>query len=280
MHLLILSICCSVAVSVLLKVARQRGIPIGQAIGVNYGVASILCLMLLEPPLHTLASPSASWLLLACLGLLLPGVFLIMAASVRHAGIVLSDAAQRLSLLVPLTAAFLWFGENVSEQKLAAISVAFIALLALLIRPRSASVQSMKTLICLVGVWLGYGTIDILFKEMARQGNAFSATLFGVFVLAGGVMLIGLTLARTQWQWTGVVGGLALGLLNFGNIYFYISAHQAYAANPSLVFASMNIGVIALGTLTGAVLFKEKLSRINQAGIVMAMLAIALLYPR
>lgn len=280
MLLLILSIGCSVAVSVLLKIARRLNIPVGQAIAVNYIVAGVLCLILLSPPLDALRQPSVSWGILGALGLLLPGVFLVMAAAVRHAGIVLSDAAQRLSLLVPLVAAFLWFGESFSPQKLVAIGIAFLALLALLVRPAGAHRQNLMTLTYLLGVWLGYGTIDILFKETARQGTAFAATLLGAFVLAGIVMFTGLALRRTQWQRKGVIGGLALGLLNFGNIYFYISAHQAFPTNPSLVFASMNIGVITLGTLVGALLFKEKLSRTNLAGIVLAITAIGLLYPR
>jgi hypothetical protein len=36
---------------------------------------------------------------------------------------------------------------------------------------------------------------------------------------------------------------------NFGNILFYLKAHQAFADNPSTVFAAMNMGVIILGVL-------------------------------
>lgn len=279
MPTLILSICCSVAVSALLKLARRYQIHIGQAIAINYVVASALCLILLRPPTHALMAPTASWWLLAALGVLLPGVFLIMAAAVRNAGIVLSDAAQRLSLLVPLAAAFLWFGESLSTHKLAGMVLAFTALLGLLIRPSAQRGQGLKMMACLLGVWLGYGTIDILFKEMARQGNAFSATLLGAFVLAGLLMFAGLTLKRTRWTWASVAGGLMLGLLNFGNIYFYIRAHQTFPSNPSLVFASMNIGVITLGTVVGAALFKEKLSGLNLAGIALAVVAIWVLFP-
>jgi hypothetical protein len=43
-------------------------------------------------------------------------------------------------------------------------------------------------------------------------------------------------------------GGL-VGAFNFGNILFYLKAHQAFADNPSTVFAAMNMGVIILGVL-------------------------------
>ena len=48
--------------------------------------------------------------------------------------------------------------------------------------------------------------------------------------------------------------------------------------DPTLVFAGMNLGVIVLGTLTGALAFKEKISTVNQAGIALALAAIYSLF--
>ncbi|MBC2769676.1 DMT family transporter [Pusillimonas minor] len=278
MTTLALSICCSVAVSVLLKIARSRGVHIGQAIAVNYVVASVLCLALLKPSIPALLTPSHQWWLLGALGVVLPTVFLIMAAAVRHAGIVLSDAAQRLSLVVPLLAAFLWFGEALSTTKLMGVILALAALAGLLLRPAGRFAVGLTTIACLLGVWAGYGAIDILFKTLARQGQAFSTTLLGAFALAGIIMFVGLAVRRSPWTIAGINGGVALGLLNFGNIYFYIRAHQTFPENPSLVFASMNIGVIVLGTLTGALLFGERLTTPNKLGIGLAVGAVWVLF--
>jgi drug/metabolite transporter (DMT)-like permease len=68
-------------------------------------------------------------------------------------------------------------------------------------------------------------------------------------------------------------GGL-VGLFNFGNILFYLKAHQSFSENPSTVFAGMNMGVIVLGSLVGVLFFKEKLSKINFLGILLALIAI------
>ena len=75
-----------------------------------------------------------------------------------------------------------------------------------------------------------------------------------------------------MWAW-----GIAVGVFNFGNIYFYLKAHQAFSENPSTVFAGMNMGVIVLGSLIGVLIFKEKLSKKNYLGIFLALLAIVLL---
>ncbi|MFB1010495.1 MAG: hypothetical protein QMB92_03465, partial [Thiopseudomonas sp.] len=68
-------------------------------------------------------------------------------------------------------------------------------------------------------------------------------------------------------------------VLNFANIYAYIRAHQSLPDNPALVFTAMNIGVIALGSLSGLLLFRERLSSVNFAGLILAGAAILLLMP-
>ena len=286
MYTLILSISCSVAVSVLLKMARSRNIQIDQAIAFNYVMAGTLCALLLSPKPGTLLQSTAPWPLLLALGVLLPSVFLVMARAVQQAGIVLSDVAQRLSLLLPLIAAFTLFGETATQGKLAGIAVALLALAALLWRPGNRNAQApaahggMLTIALLLGVWFGYGTIDILFKQMAKAGSAFPTTLLGAFIMAGLVSFAYLFARRTAWSPRSLVAGLLLGLLNFGNIYFYVRAHQVYSDNPTLVFSAMNIGVISLGTLIGAGIFRERIHWVNALGVALAILAIFILFPR
>ena len=91
-------------------------------------------------------------------------------------------------------------------------------------------------------------------------------------------MFIYLFLKRAQWTASSVIGGIVLGVLNFFNILFYIKAHQSFAGNPTLVFAGMNIGVICLGTIIGALVFKEKISKLNWIGIIFSLSAIFCLY--
>jgi len=283
MIILFISIACSVAVSVLLKIARRRNLQIDQAIAVNYVIAALLCLLVLRPQPASLLAPATPWWILALLGVLLPTIFLAMAGAVRHAGIVLSDAAQRLSLFIPLMASFLLFNEQASASKLAGIAMALVALVCLLMRKRDSSAvpgETLKTAGLLLAVWVGYGTIDILFKQLAKAGAAFSSSLFAAFVLAGIIIFLYLIIRRVNWQRRNIVAGLVLGLLNFGNIYFYIRAHQVFPDNPTLVFSAMNIGVISLGTLIGAGIFREKLSLVNALGIALAIGAIVILIPR
>ena len=283
MHNLIIAVLCSVAVSVLLKVARKRNITIQQAIAFNYIVALSLSWFLLKPDFKGLEftdfiAQSENTPIFLALGILLPSVFIIMSKAVEFAGIVRSDAAQRLSLFLPILAAFLIFHETLSQSKVIGIILAFIGLFCLLSKPNQQSAVDFRGVLGLVGVWFGYGIIDILFKQVAKSGGAFPTTLFIAFSLAACIMFIYLLFKRTQWNVASFVGGIILGVLNFFNILFYIKAHQSFGSNPTLVFAGMNIGVICLGTITGALIFKEKISKVNWLGIVFSLCAIFCLY--
>ena len=103
---LLASILCSVSVSVLLKLARKNKIDVAQAVAVNYIVAVALTTWVLKPDLSNPKVFLPTWWLFGALGVLLPSVFVIMGKAVDAAGIVKSDAAQRLSLILPIISAF------------------------------------------------------------------------------------------------------------------------------------------------------------------------------
>ncbi len=278
----LLSVICSVLVSVLLKLARRFDIDVGQAIAWNYLVAGALTALLLQPSLHTLREPGAPWLALAALGILLPTIFLALAASVRHAGIVRSDAAQRLSLLLSLLAAFVLFGEQLTGGKGIGIAFGLLALLCMVWRSgqHTAERGSASWLYPLL-VFAGFGVIDILFKRVAQAGVPLGASLQAMFALA---LLVAFAMqlwrrARGQIRFTtrNALAGALLGLANFGNILFYLHGHRALPQHPSLVFASMNIGVVALGAVVGLLVFRERLSWLNLAGVALALLAIGVI---
>jgi drug/metabolite transporter (DMT)-like permease len=278
----LLSVVCSVLVSVLLKLARRFDIDVGQAIAWNYLVAGALTALLLQPSLASLREPGAPWLARAALGILLPTIFLALAASVRHAGIVRSDAAQRLSLLLSLLAAFVLFGERLTAFKGFGIALGLLALPCMVWRSgQHVAERGVAGWLYPLLVFAGFGAIDILFKRVAQAGVPLGASLQAMFALAL-IIAFAMQLWRrahrsTRFTARSAVAGLLLGLANFGNILFYLRGHRALPQHPSLVFASMNIGVVALGAVVGLLLFRERLSWLNLAGVALALLAIGVI---
>ncbi|MEO3404848.1 DMT family transporter [Mucilaginibacter sp. CAU 1740] len=276
-----LSICCSVIVSILLKLAKRYHIDVYQAITWNYSMAILLTWIFYKPELAALkTAPVYSY---TALGVLFPSLFVIMATSVRKAGIVRTDIAQRLSLFIPILAAFLIFGEATGAVKAIGIVLAFIAIICSIPWQQSGSKTESGAWGYLLIVFLGFGVIDVLLKQLTKVNNVpFTTAIFAIFIIAFTLTFIGLiyqvATKKMKFSWPHILIGWILGAANFGNILFYLKAHKALSNNPSTVFSSVNIGVIILGALIGILIFKEKLSLLNKIGIGVAVLAIVIIY--
>jgi drug/metabolite transporter (DMT)-like permease len=269
-------------VSVMLKLAKRYHIDVYQAVTWNYSIAILLCLVFLRPHFENLQS--APILNYSLLGLLLPVLFVILAKSVRLSGIVRTEIAQRLSLFIPIIAAFLIFGEQITSLKFIGIVLGFIAIICTIpLQIKNENRRASKNAwVYLLIVFAGMGVIDVLFKQIAAfKTITYNTSLFIVLVLAFIFSLIGLVYQvatkRMRFSWPHIFIGWILGIANFGNILCYVKAHKALANHPSTVFSAMNIGVIVLGALTGLIVFKEKLSLLNIAGIVIAIIAIVVI---
>nr|WP_315166181.1 EamA family transporter [uncultured Flavobacterium sp.] len=278
MLFLILSIICSVTVGVIFKVARKYTISHTQIVAWNYVFAGTLCYLSFSPDLNTVES-TAPWWLYITIGILLPSIFLFLAASIKHMGIVKTDAAQRLSLFIPILAAWLLFKEEFNMLKISAFVLAIPALLLILTK----NTENTKNKWGYPAVVLiGFGVIDILFKQIATYTSLPYTT--SLFVILGIAMCIMFTVVAYEVIFKKVTlnihnilfGGL-VGIFNFGNILFYLKAHQEFSKNPSTVFAGMNMGVIIVGSLVGVLIFKEKLSKMNFIGLFLALIAIVLI---
>ncbi|SBV52443.1 hypothetical protein XBLMG947_3239 [Xanthomonas bromi] len=282
MHFLLFAVVCSVLVSVLLKLAPRRQIDVFHAITWNYATAALLAWLTLHPALGTLHATTTPWLALLLLAVALPCVFLLLARSVAVAGIVRTDIAQRLSLLLSLAAAFTVFGEPVNGWKLAGLALGLLAIVCLVQRPpqRGAADPPSATvgLPWLVGVWMGFALIDLLLKHIAQAGTSSLTSLTLCFALAFALMLALHGVRRTRGvrlSARSMLAGVLLGALNFGNILCYVRAHQLLPDRPAMVFAGMNLGVVVLGALVGKLGFAERLGRRGWLGLGLAAPAIA-----
>ena len=278
MLFLILSIICSVTVGVLFKVTRNYSVSQVQIVAWNYVFALIFCYLSFSPDLSELRT-LAPWGIYVPIGILLPAIFLFLAASIKQVGIVKTDAAQRLSLFIPILAAWLLFKEDFNILKITAFIVGLPALLLILTKP---SQNTEKKWIYPTVVLLGFGIIDILFKQIALYTSLpYTTSLFVVFGIALfimiGAVVYDMIVTKVTLNFKNIIFGGLVGVFNFGNILFYLKAHKAFAENPSTVFAGMNMGVIVIGSLVGIFIFKEKLTKMNYLGLFMALIAIVLI---
>lgn len=268
MELIVIAALCSVAVSILLKIAKNKGFSPIQMIAWNYAAAAILCFLWFKPQFQYVSITETPWLLILALGVLLPSVFLLLSKSLSSAGILKTEIAQRLSVVLSLAAAYFVFQEQFSPLKICGVALGIASILMILLSNRGAGMQARQGAGYLLLVWLGYAAIDVLLKYTTGLGLQFSLALNLMFICAFVLSMAYLLIKNGNvGTISNIVAGLALGLLNFANIAFYVKAHMLLKDSPAIVFAGMNILVVIFGVLVGVVGFKEKLKLTSVLGL-------------
>ncbi|RZH31886.1 DMT family transporter [Acinetobacter pittii] len=272
MILILAAALSSVLVSILLKNLKKKGYQPLQMIAWNYASASLLCFLWFQPDIQHVSIMHTPWWLILALGVILPSIFLCLAKSLEYAGIVKTELAQRLSVVLSLLAAYFFFHEQFNALKLWGIGLGILAVLLVLFGQMNAfsNHQSRKAILALLSVWCGYAAVDILLKYTSSLGLQFTLTLNLIFITAFILSISYLLLQKTQkWQFKSTIAGLILGILNFSNIALYVKAHILLKDSPAIVFASMNILVVLLGIASGVILYKEKLKWPTILGILL-----------
>ncbi|MBJ8436223.1 DMT family transporter [Acinetobacter lactucae] len=272
MILILAAALSSVLVSILLKTLKRKGYQPLQMIAWNYASASLLCFLWFQPDIQHVSIQHTPWWLIIALGVILPSIFLCLAKSLEYAGIVKTELAQRLSVVLSLLAAYFFFHEQFNALKLWGIGLGIFAVLLVLFGQINSfsNHQSRKAIFALLSVWCGYAAVDILLKYTSSLGLQFTLTLNLIFITAFILSISYLLLQKTQkWQFKSMIAGLVLGSLNFLNIALYVKAHILLKDSPAIVFASMNILVVLLGIVSGVILYKEKLKWPTILGILL-----------
>lgn len=276
---LALSIICSVTVGVLLKLAKRYQIHIMQAVTWNYLFAITLSVFFFKPNFNALTVDTVFNPIYIILGVLLPFIFLMLGLAVQQSGLARTDIAQRLSLFISLSAAYFLFNESFDRLKYTGIVFGFAAIVFTMYRKPAHSATKTGWLYLLF-VFIGFGLIDVCFKLVSQINHIpYTSSLFLIFCIAFVLSLFYILVFQrnTKLQLVNFICGCILGFFNFGNILFYLKAHQAMSESPSIVFAAMNMGVIIAGSFIGIFLFKERLSKWNYLGLALALGAIILI---
>ncbi|MCU4367885.1 DMT family transporter [Acinetobacter courvalinii] len=277
MEMIVAAACCSVLVSIVLKYLKAKGFDVFQMIAWNYLTASILCYYWFKTDLTHISFNHTPWWLILVLAVLLPSIFLCLAKSLQFAGILKTEIAQRLAVILSLLAAYFIFGEHFSQIKLIGVVLGIIAILAIIIGQATEQASkgiNLKSALFLFSVWAGYAAIDVLLKYSSSLGLQSAVTLNLAFIGAFILSIAYIAITQPNWQPKNIFTGLVLGVLNFANIALYVKAHMLFKETPAIVFAGMNILVVVLGVLSGVIFFKERLQAYTWIGLVSGIVAV------
>ncbi len=213
--------------------------------------------------------------------------FTLVGITYRYFGITITTIAVRMSMILTLIFAFIWYDENITVLKILGILMAIAAIwLTNIPHAGSLSVQKQLKRIywslpliafliqALIEIVLQYVELNVL----GQSGDPiFVATLFaGAGIIGLTIMLLGYATGKIQPAWRHLWAGIILGIPNYFSIYFLLRAIGA-GWEGSVIFPINNVAIIGLSALLGYLLLKEKLSRLNMVGVAMAMIAIVLI---
>lgn len=277
MYALILSLFSSLFVGFYIKQLKINNMKnLAAFVLSNYLTAIVLSVVFFKVSLNDLHFTRFNFIIILILGILMPSILFILNKSLKSSGLARTDIFQRLSLIIPVLLSFSLFGEQISGIKIISIVLSFLSIVLLL--SKKSTTNGKYNIVSLLMVFFGYGVVDTLFKLIATNNSmSYTSTLFAVFIICALVSLFYFTGTKGSFDFKFLYLGIILGILNFSNIFFYMKAHKIFSNSPTLVFITMNLGVIIGGTLIGKYYFKEQLTKSTIIGIFLAIFSISLL---
>lgn len=280
---LLLSILFTTSLGVFLKIFERNKLDLFQAIVFNYLSCVITGIVVQQSIPDYAAYSKESWFVYAVvLGCSFIFFFNIMGYIVKRMGITVMFVANKLSLVIPVSAAFFIFHEDATALKIIGIIIALLAVVFTSLKQEENKHSfNIKQMFWPILLFVGSGMNDTLVKyaqafHMRDIDNApFNITIFSAASLAGFIILIFLLLKKKSiLNIKSIVGGLLLGVPNYFSMHFLIKALSIQGYGGSIIFPLNNIGVVAASSIIAFIVFHEKLSKLNVAGIALAVLSI------
>ena len=296
--------------SIVFKLCQQHGINTEQVILFNYVTAFVVSI---APIVWSVVSdPGVSaadcvlepkmFLLAAVEGILFMLGFVVMNRSTWRSGVALTPSSARASLILPVILS--WALLSQPAPRWIPVILVLAAMLMIMLPAQSikhpAAVQTgisdetrrMKTILALGCVFLVYGISDFTLKvvqnaaELACDGdpvmvdNHMSSLMTIIFLMASlaslAVCFYTESFKKSKVCLKNIQGGVVLGLVNTGCTFCMLKALGKMSTG--LFYPLYNIGIVIVASLVGVFFFKEKLKWTQIAGILVAVVAIALFF--
>ena len=208
-------------------------------------------------------------------GVLYLAGFVLLQRNVRENGVVLSATFIKLGLLVSMAVSVVLFGERPEIWQWAGFALAVAAIVLMNYHPGEGKAGNMAGLLLLLLAGGGGDAMSKVFEELgnpARSGHFLLVTFLTAFLLCALWIALGKAGKPGKWE---VVFGLAIGIPNFFSAKFLLGALKDLAA--VIVYPVYSVATILTVTVTGVLVFREKLGRKQWLALGMILVALVLL---
>lgn len=254
-----------------------------QALIVNYIVAATCGFIFSEKEVTLSYVINAPWLYHAMIiGFLFIVVFNFYAFGTQKVGIAITTVANKMSLVIPVAFALILDpSDKISLVKLLGFAFALAGIY--LSSTNNGRLSFNKDYLWLILlVFFGQGIADAIFsdsKSLIKPGEdmQYFIVLFIIAGLSGLLILASRSIKqKPKFEAKNILGGIALGIPNFFSLLFMLRALKTPKLNVSQVYPMVSMGVVVLSAVIGLIIYKEKISKSNWLGIILAVGAIAI----
>lgn len=281
--------------SVFFRIFQLKGIDSMHAILVNYLTAFILGCIFSMKGMGFVVPFKEDWFPIAViLGVIFILGMVMLDICTEKAGVAIATVSSRASMVIPIVVSYLVIPGSEKPDWLA-IFLLLIALGLIIMFSEGSSVVAANNvskrafvMIVLV-VFMTFGisnSVTKLMQNMIAESYAFlgdhlvnaenALSTAVVFISAFFVALISILVKpgsrHKKFAGKDVLGGIGLGTANFFCTYLLILAMRTI--DSSVLFPVHYAGIVALGAIIGWIVFKERLSKPQIVGMILAIVAI------
>lgn len=279
---LLLSSVCSLTIAHLLKLTEVKKLRTLNTLTVNYLIAGIFALAVgFTGETHTgfLSHSFSFFLFCIIVGVFFIGNFVAYGKSVHTNGVGVTIASMRLSLLVPVLISVFLYAEYVGLIKLLGIGLVFGAMLLLIPRKKNVKIGKINAswLLLIVFLLSGFADASLKIYQEDFSTNINELTFMGIVFLCA--FIIGFTLCLFRdgplIKKEEALLGIGIGIPNLYSSIFLIYALAGLSG--AVAFPLVNILNVLGGTFLGLLIWSDRVTVKQWAGIGIALIAILLL---
>ncbi len=228
--------------------------------------------------------PQSWFIAAAIISLLFISLFYLMAYVAEHMGVSVSSNASKMSMLIPLLLlALIYPEEKLSFWQIGGLLLAFLGIYFTSLKKDSGD---SKGILLPFLLFLGSGILDYILAYAnthllhgAQDDAIFTSMGFGMAFIWGALILTYQIIFKNgKVPLKSIAGGVVLGIVNYGSIYFLLRTYAANIAQKTAILPINNMSIILFSTLLSVIIFKERLSSKNLLGLGLSLAAILMIY--
>ena len=199
-------------------------------------------------------------------------------------GVSVSMVSAKLSVVIPIVFALLFFSESLSFFQIIGIVLSLLAVYFISQKQYEGTTKTKNLWVLPAIVFVGSGIIDTTLNFIQKQfipavSEAYIiTTVFSIAFVLGAIYLSYLVIFKNEkLAFKNVYWGILLGIPNYFSMLFLVKTLSNFHAASATIFPINNIGIVALSTLVSVWFFKEKLNAKKIIGLALSLTAIALI---